>query len=171
MDRHPGGVDHTLRMLDLAQLPRGGRVLDMGAGDGSAVRLLRSLGYDARGIDLAPRGEDVEEGDYLAQPYGDGTFDGILSQCSFHVSGDGPRAMGQAARMLKAKGKLLFSDVHFREQDPGLWAEAAGLRVLHREDMTEAWKQYYIEALWRGDAPCLSRGQKYSYTMLICERM
>ena len=47
MNGHPGGAEHTRRMLALAELPAGARVLDMGAGAGEAVAVLSSLGYRA----------------------------------------------------------------------------------------------------------------------------
>ena len=34
MNGHPGGIEHTRRMLMLADLPAGARILDMGAGSG-----------------------------------------------------------------------------------------------------------------------------------------
>ena len=37
MKSHPGGMEHTRRMLALAALPEGARVLDMGAGAGESV--------------------------------------------------------------------------------------------------------------------------------------
>ena len=46
MKGHPGGEAHTRRMTELAALPGGARVLDMGAGAGEGVRLLRSLGLE-----------------------------------------------------------------------------------------------------------------------------
>ena len=56
---HPGGEQHSRYLIELAFLPKGTKWLDMGAGDGSTVRLLRSIGYCAEGIDLEPRGKDV----------------------------------------------------------------------------------------------------------------
>ena len=47
---HPGGEQHGRYLIELAFLEKGTKWLDMGAGDGSAVRLLRSLGYCAEGI-------------------------------------------------------------------------------------------------------------------------
>ena len=44
MNGHPGGTEHTRRMIALADLPEGACVLDMGAGSGEAVRLLRAAG-------------------------------------------------------------------------------------------------------------------------------
>ena len=171
MKGHPGGEQHSRYLIELAFLEKKSKWLDMGAGDGGTVRLLQSLGYEAAGIDLVPRGEDVEQGDYLHAPYADGSFDGIISQCSFYVSGDVPRALKESGRMLREGGKLVFSDVtedvvklldHVRQ---------AGFAVRHLEDLTDAWKEYYLEALWREDDVCLPRGKKYSYVLFVCERM
>ena len=59
---HPGGEEHSRYLIELSFLPPPARWLDMGAGDGSTVRLLQSLGYEAEGIDLNPRGDDVTAG-------------------------------------------------------------------------------------------------------------
>ncbi len=170
MNRHPGGVENSRCLLSLANLSPAARVLDMGAGDGETVALLRSLGFDAVGIDLEPRGEGVLPGDFIHSPFPAGSFDAVISQCAFHVSGDTLAALTEAARLLCPGGKLLLADVHFRETDLGELAQKAGFRVLHREDMTPKWKEYYIDAIWRGTAVCLPAGRKYSYTLLICER-
>ena len=82
MHRHPGGETATRKLISLAALAPGARVIDLGAGDGDAVRLLRSLGYEAVGVDITP-GEDVQYGDLFAPPYAPGSFDAALSQCVF----------------------------------------------------------------------------------------
>ena len=169
MNGHPGGKEHTLRMLELAELPRGARVLDMGAGAGETLRLLRALGFDAVGVDLAPRGEGVEQGDFLHLSFPDGSFDAVLSQCAFFVSGDVPGALREANRLLKRGGKLLLSDVFFEPPVPLL--ERAGFSVLSGGDMTPQWREYYLEALWREETECfaLPKG-KCSYWLLTAER-
>ena len=53
MLRHPGGEKHSRYLIELAFLEKGTKWLDMGAGDGGTVHLLRSLGYCAEGIDFA----------------------------------------------------------------------------------------------------------------------
>ena len=169
MNAHPGGEAHTRRMLELAALPSGASVLDLGAGAGESLALLRALGYDARGIDRAPRAEAVEPGDLLRAPFPDGSFDAVLSECAFFVAGDVPGALREAHRLLKPGGKLLLSDVEFMPLRP--LAEDAGFTVLHDEDLTPLWREYYLEALWREEAPCcgIPRG-KCAYRMLIAER-
>ena len=168
MNGHPGGEEHTRRMLQLAAIPAGGRILDLGAGAGESLLLMQSLGYRAEGIDLAPRSAEVRQGDLLRAPYPDGCFDGLLSQCAFTLSGDVPAAFRESFRLLKRGGALLFSDICF--EDPVPLAEAAGFRVEYDEDLTCAWREYYLEAIWRGTAEtCRIRGKCF-YRMLICRK-
>ena len=171
MLRHPGGEKHSRYLIELAFLDPGSKWLDMGAGDGSDVRLLRSLGYAAEGIDLEPRGKDVVRGNYFESPWQDGFFDGILSQCSFYVSGNVPVALTEAARLLRKGGKLVFSDVTENVVTLLNQVRQAGFAVRHLEDLTDQWKEYYLEALWTQEDVCLPQGKKFSYVLFVCERM
>ena len=152
MNGHPGGEAHTRRMLELARLSPGARILDLGAGAGETVALLRALGFRAEGIDLAPRAPEILRGDFLAAPFPDGSFDAVISQCAFFVSGNVPGALRQAHRLLRDGGTLLLSDVFFDPPEP--LVSAAGFTILCCEDMTAQWRDYYLEALWRGDTIC-----------------
>ena len=57
MERHPGGAEATLRLVRLAGLEPPCRIIDLGAGSGEAVRLLRSRGFEALGrlLERTPR--------------------------------------------------------------------------------------------------------------------
>ena len=168
MKSHPGGEDHSLRMLKLAEnlgLSKGARLLDMGAGAGETLLLLQERGYQAEGIDLVPRSELVGRGDMLQTGFPGGSLDGVISQCAFFVSGNPGAALTEARRILKPGGMLLLSDVFFGE--PIL----PGFQILYREDMTPVWREYYIEALWRGElCECEIPRGKSSYLLLIARK-
>ena len=167
MKSHPGGEEHTRRMIELAALEAKSKVLDMGAGAGETVEILRSMGFDAVGIDIEPRAETVDKGDFLHLAYPDESFDALISQCAFFVSGNVEKALDEAHRVLKKSGKLLLTDVWFVPAVQTV--EKAGFCILRQEDMTSQWREYYIEALWRGEVCCEVKG-KCSYEMLICEK-
>ena len=167
MKSHPGGIEHTRRMIALASLEANSRVLDMGAGDGETIEFLRSTGFDSVGIDIEPRSVTVAKADFLNCPYPDESFDAVISQCAFFVSGNVEKALSEAHRVLKKGGMLLLSDVWF--QPCVQTVEKAGFRILRHEDMTSQWREYYIEAVWRGEVCCEVKG-KCSYEMLICEK-
>ena len=171
MNGHPGGEKHSRYLIELSFLNPLCKWLDMGAGDGATVRLLRSLGYAAEGIDLKPRGKEVTRGSFLEAPWQDDFFDGIISQCSFYVSGDVPGALKEAARLLHKGGKLVFSDVTENVVTLLNQCREAGFAVRHLEDLTDQWKEYYLEALWTQDNVCLPQGKKFSYVLFVCERM
>jgi ubiquinone/menaquinone biosynthesis C-methylase UbiE len=162
MTRHPGD---TKRLIALARLQPGTRVLDLGAGDGDGVRLLRSLGFDAVGIDRR-EAPDVGGGDLLRTGLADASFDAVMSECAFFVSGDVPGALKESARLLAPGGTLLLADVFFAPPEPLL--EAAGFRLIVKENWTAAWREYYLRSIWEGtlDACPVPKGS-CQYWMLI----
>ena len=174
MNGHPGGEFHTRQLLERSGLTPPAKLLDMGAGLGESVKLLYALGFDAHGIDLNPSStfEDVlvTQGDFLNPPFEGSSFHGILSQCAFYVSGHPQKAFASAYQLLKPGGILMLSDVCPRDTNLKSQAEQAGFTVLHAEDQTPAWKEYYIEAIWRGTAQCFPCNQKMNYEMIICKK-
>ena len=165
MTRHPGGREQTLRLLALDRPAPGASVLDLGAGDGESVRLLRALGFDALGVDknAAPH---VEAGNLLHTRFADAAFDAVLSECAFFLTGDVPGALREAHRLLRPGGTLLLADVFFEPPEPLL--EAAGFRLEKKEDLTEAWRAYYLRSIWEGTAEtCPTPKGKCQYWMLI----
>ena len=176
MNGHPGGEKHTLEMIKLSGLTPPAKLLDMGAGSGESVKLLSSLGFDVQGIDSNPSGTFetnglITQGDFLYPPYPNASFDGILSQCAFYVSEDVSNAFLSAYKLLKPDGILMLSDVCPKNSTLKELAQYAGFEVLHFEDQTAAWKEYYIEAIWRGTACSFPCNQKMNYEMLICKKL
>lgn len=173
MNRHPGGEVQTLQLLEHIELKRGMKALDLGAGEGETVRILKSFGLNAHGVDLFPRGSDVQEGDFLNLKYASDSVDLCISQCAFFVSQDQPKAIAECWRVLKKGGYLLVSDL-----DPGDLAEImerTGFTILQKEDQTALWREYYIEAIWNDSFCCEDykllqqeyKGRKIRYTMVI----
>ena len=168
MNGHPGGETHTRRLLELSALPRGAKVLDMGAGAGEAVQQMLASGYLASGVDLSPRSPLVRQGNFLQTGFSAGSFDVVLSECSFYVSGDVHGALREAYRLLKSGGLLLLSDVF--TADPSALLREAGFDILHAEDLTPQWREYYLEMLWREDDACRLPHVKCTYWIIIGRR-
>lgn len=78
--------------------------------------------------------------------------------------------MAQACHVPKPSGILMLSDVCPEGADLGGMAEEAGFRVLSREDQTPQWKQYYIQALWRGEVSPPRSGGRFRYETLLCRK-
>ena len=161
MIKHPDGENLTRELISLASLKTGARILDMGAGDGEAVLLLRSLGFDAVGLDRTAA-ENITAGDMTALPFEDGSFDAVISECAFSVCGDAKKAFLEACRVLKKDGLLLISDVYFKNENaPTLslktpatkdgWENAAqGFTLSEFHDRTKVWTEFMIHCLWNG---------------------
>ncbi len=152
----------------------GGRVLDVGAGSGRAAVgvLLARPGTTVTGLDLyhgymgiddntperfmtnariagAAQRAEAMRGDARALPYGDATFDAVVSSYVIdHLRNEGKtKALAEVARVLKPRGEFLLLIVnadwmtrlfsphalgHHPRQDPGRWRtmlEQAGLAI------------------------------------------
>ena len=114
MNRHPGGEEQTLHLLKSIELKKGMKALDLGAGEGETVRIMKAFGLNVQGVDLAPRSSEVQRGDFLNLQYAADSMDLCISQCAFFVSRDQKKAVSECWRVLKKGGFLLLSDL-----DPG----------------------------------------------------
>ncbi|NLL95954.1 MAG: class I SAM-dependent methyltransferase [Clostridiaceae bacterium] len=176
-ERHPGGQNTTRRLLELSDL-NPCRILDMGAGSGATLKLLKELGFDVCGIDLEP-GEGVDRGDMLRTGFPDGSFDALISECAFFISGDGCGAIRESRRLLKKGGKLLLSDIFYGDdEDLCNYLLTGGFRPLSCVDITDEWKHYYIEKIWDGTADKFCKlkhkdycTKKFRYFLSVSERM
>ena len=112
----------------LEPLDASSRVLDMGSGYGGAARYLtRTYGCHVVGLNLsAVENErarrlnqeqgvadriDIVDGSFEAVDAADETFDAVCSQDAFLHSGERPRVVTEAARVLKPGGVFAFTDI------------------------------------------------------------
>lgn len=93
----------------------GGKLLDVGCGDGRSVEWLRSLGWDAEGIDFdraavataTARGIPVRQGDLRSLDVGQPTFDALtLSHVIEHVH-DPRSLLAECGWMLRSGGRIV----------------------------------------------------------------
>ncbi|HEY7300046.1 MAG TPA: methyltransferase domain-containing protein [Xanthobacteraceae bacterium] len=173
---HTRGREATVDLARLLALKGDETLLDLGCGIGGPSRYIaKTYGCRVTGLDLTPEfceaaamlaertgladKVDYRQGDALAVPFADGSFDVVWSQNVAMNIDDRDRLYGEIRRVLKPGGRYGFSDVvdigpgplHF----PVPWArnasisfllspaatrqklEAAGLRVTMFEDETD----------------------------------
>lgn len=127
--QRPGEFRITDAGLDIAKLPRGGRVLDIGCGYGETVNHLNQLGLKAEGIDMSLTKISDAKAKYpgINVKYGDGeflddymsfTFDGVLMECSLSLINQPDESLHEVYCVMKKGGKLIISDLYEIDPDP-----------------------------------------------------
>ena len=127
----PGAREQNTRLLhsflvlaEQMQVPRDGRVLDLGGGAAWVSELLAKFGYRPFTLDLAPAllriGVDrfTREhlpgrfcaGDMTALPFPDGSFDAVVVIDALHHVGDVPAVFREAFRVLVPGGQFLLAE-------------------------------------------------------------
>ena len=135
----------------LAPLQPGEDVLDLGSGSGSDAffaALQVGPGGSVVGLDMTPEmlaksRRNVEQADVVnvrfdeghieAPPFEDQSFDVVISNGVINLSPDKPKVFGEALRVLRPGGRLMFSDIVTGVELPSsvkenceLWAECIG---------------------------------------------
>jgi len=125
---HPGGLELTGYLGTVTGLGSEDKVLDIACGRGaSVVYLAKRFGCHVTGLDY---GQDnivaaqnhaslenishltaFEEGDAEGLPFEGGSFDAVISECSFCTFPNKPRAAQEMARVLRRHGRLGMTDV------------------------------------------------------------
>jgi SAM-dependent methyltransferase len=128
---HPGGRGSTDRLLQLAAVLPGERVLDIGCGVGTtAIRLAQDYGAQVVAADIAPLMREqarrnvnragvaeqvgVEDADIQLLPYPDGSFDLVVAEAvTMFVARR--KAAAQLARVTRPGGRVLATEFYWRE--------------------------------------------------------
>ncbi|HWR39503.1 MAG TPA: class I SAM-dependent methyltransferase [Patescibacteria group bacterium] len=122
--RRPGGFELTARLLAAANLPVAARVADVGCGSGGTVAYLRQQELKGWGVEpdqeLLQAGRDggnawLLDGEGTQLPFPDRSLDAVLTECSLSVMPDAVKVLAEFRRVLKPTGKVLISDVYFRQ--------------------------------------------------------
>jgi SAM-dependent methyltransferase len=121
----PGPSPQVKLAVESGFLPKGAKVLDIGCGAGSNVLYLALNGLEAHGVDLSPGAVaaarsraaaaalevHVEEGDALALPVPDASFDALVDNGCFHTIPIRRRRRyaEEVHRVLRREGRLVLS--------------------------------------------------------------
>ncbi len=125
---HPGGLELTARVAEVAEISSESSVLDISSGRGTtSCFLAQQFGCYVTGVDisllstsLASHKADVQNLspliDFLAAdaeylPFEDSSFDVIVSECSFSLQLDKQRGASEITRVMKPGGKFVLTDV------------------------------------------------------------
>jgi SAM-dependent methyltransferase len=118
------------RLVQVADLPVGGRILDAGCGPGLIAEVLLRAGYRVVGVDLSAEMIDrarkrcanfgeraVFEHKSLFHPSLTGPFDGVISRLVLHHTPDYVAFLRRQAELLRPGGVLVLCD-HTTDPDP-----------------------------------------------------
>ncbi len=125
---HPGGLELTGKLGTVIELNDEDRVLDVACGRGSsAVYLAKHFGCRVTGLDYGEENiaaaekhasaegvsqlTNFRQGDAESLPFEDGSFDAVISECSFCIFADKTKTAGEMARVLRSGGRLGMTDV------------------------------------------------------------
>jgi ubiquinone/menaquinone biosynthesis C-methylase UbiE len=128
---HPGGLELTSRLANLAGIQPSIRVLDVACGKGkTCIFLARKYGFRLTGIDLSEQMISLAEskaaaeglsdmvkfcrGDAESMPFQDESFDVVVSECVFSLMPDKMKAAREIHRVLRRGGRLAMTDIVLR---------------------------------------------------------
>lgn len=160
---HAQGQDLP-RMVELAGLPAGARLLDIGTGTGHTGLAFAASGVEVVGLDMTramldqarglarQRGATFDAVQSYAErlPFADGAFDAVACRYCAHHFQDNPQAIREMGRVLRPGGVLVFVD-HVAPEDDEADAFVNRLDWLrdpshNREPRLSEYQRWFAEA-------------------------
>jgi SAM-dependent methyltransferase len=157
---HPGGLDITRELARLCRIGKDTSVLDVASGTGeSACFLAEELGACVTGIDASEhmierakkkalhRKLDIkfEKADAHQLPFGDGTYDSVISECTACIL-DKERAIREMARVVKADGYVGIHDICWKQDTPERLKNRLAEIEGERPETLDGWKALFEKA-------------------------
>lgn len=154
---------------EIAALPAGATMLDVGCGMGRLYESVRNHGLSYTGIDISERQlsearrlhpeADFIQGSMLQLPFAAASFDAVFSVAALHhllTKEERQKALSEAVRVLKPGGKLVITVM-------GLWQKKywslffqkrEGLKTLDAESKRAVkWNDIFLPWTWKVDEP------------------
>ncbi|OJX40443.1 MAG: hypothetical protein BGO78_05445 [Chloroflexi bacterium 44-23] len=204
---HPGGNTLTHQALAACQFDRHDRALDLGCGSGNSLKLLSEMFELTCGVDLSRSllctAQLQESNAYLSQaqaealPFKNASMDAILCECTLSLFAV-DEALTECARVLRASGMLIISDLYIRNTAgqtalqalPGktclsrampqsqieAQVQQAGMKILHWSDYSQALRSFPVCNLISAtgvdpfDLQIAAARAKLSYFLLIAQK-
>jgi len=132
---HPGGVNYTEKLAREVGVRKGTRILDVASGSGeTALYLAMKFEAEVVGFDLSEkmvvhateRAKNLglghlasfRKGDVHKMPFGKGSFDAAISECSLCLFRDKVQVIRNMAHVVKSGKKVAVSDVITKGEVP-----------------------------------------------------
>lgn len=171
----PGGMELTKRLLALAPLPDGAKILDVACGLGDTVSMLAERGFDSIGIDISEKliakgkkkypNSRFLVADAKMMPFKSNSFDAVIIQCSRCIVGD------VSFEVLKEGGIAYISDLAEQGSIPKV---PLGFECIAYEDVSELLTEFVMHLIWENiQIPffSLKDTKKYKYYIMAAKKI
>lgn len=132
---HPGGLDLTARVVELAKISKDCKVLDLACGKGASVRFIaENLECDVIGMDLSAKLIQILKGGIAREPFLERTefaigdaelmpcinscFDVVICESALSLFPDKRKVLSEIHRVLKSGGRFVATNMVLKGDIP-----------------------------------------------------